>query len=284
MAPMNGIFLMLASDLAFAVMAATLKFLGSGIPASEVVFVRSLVSTGLLWSYLTRRSMPLRAKEPGLLWARGIVGYVALQSYFWALPQLRLGTAVMLNYTAPIFAVVFSFVLLREKPAFVVLLSLAASFAGVWLLSSSEISGHSWPLAAGLLSGLLAGMVYVMIRQSQKSDPPLLVIFYFTVCCTAVSGLLLFRTGWVTPTTQQWLLLTLITASSLAGQVLFTYALQAAPVWVVSPFGYFTPVLGMFLGLVFWKELPTAANLTGAAFIIGCGTLMLGYFRRLAQT
>ena len=277
---MNGILLMLCADAAFALMAATTKFTGQRLSAVEIVFTRSLLSCAVLGFVLAQKKISLRANEPGLLWARGIVGYIALQSYFWALPQLSLGTAVMLNYTAPIFAVIFSFYALREKPPLSAMLSLLVSALGVYLLSSPEISGHGPAVLAGLLSGLLAGSVYVMIRQSNKTDTPLLIIFYFTVSCTIGSAFLLLKTGWLAPTPVEWLGLLVIAASSLLGQIFLTFSLQRSPVWVVSPFGYLTPVIGLALGIILWRETPNAANLTGSALVIICGIAILKKFGR----
>jgi drug/metabolite transporter (DMT)-like permease len=278
---MNGIVLMLLSDVAFALMAAATKFTGQRVPAAEIVFVRSVLSTAALFWYLRKTGVTLRPKEPLLVWTRGIVGYIALQSYFWALPQLTLGTAVMLNYTAPIFAVIFSFFILHEKPPLPVKLLLAVSFGGVYLLCTPEIPDKPAALMAGLLSGLLAGSVHVMIRHSRKSDPALLMIFYFTVSSMIGSGLLLFKTGWTAPTGVEWAGLLAITVISLVGQVCMTVALQKAPVWVVSPFGYLTPVMSLWLGWLLWSEAPRAANVLGSAVVIGCGVLMLTYFRNL---
>ena len=277
---MNGIFLMLFADVAFAVMAAATKFAGVRLPAFEIVFIRSFLSCAALWVTLTQRKISLKANEPGLLWARGIVGYAALQCYFWALPQITLGTAVMLNYTAPIVAVIFSFFVLREKPPLLVKLLLPVCALGVYLLSSPEIKGHAAAVGAGLISGLLAGSVYVMIRQSNRTDAPLLIIFYFTLSCSVGSVLFLLKTGWVTPTAAEWLVLAVITISSLFGQIFLTYSLQKSPVWAVSPFGYLTPVLALLIGRVIWHEMPNAASLTGGALIILCGIILLNRFGR----
>ncbi len=277
---MNGIFLMLCADLAFALMASATKALGSHLPAAEIVFVRSLLSLVACYWLLRSQHIALGGNNPALLWARGIVGFIALQCYFWALPQLPLGMAVMLNYTAPIFAVIFSFLLLGERPPLVVKLCLAVSFGGIYLLSSSSLAGGAAPaLAAGLTSGLLAGSVYVMIRHSHKGDDPLLVIFYFVLSATIGSGALLIKTGWVAPNGREWLELLFITATSFAGQLYLTRSLRKAPVWVVSPFGYLTPVLGYFLGVLLWKEIPTLRSLVGGAVVITCGVVMLVFFR-----
>ena len=278
---MDGIFLMLCADLVFALMAAATKFTGARLPASEIVVVRSVLSCITLYFVLRTNKISLEAKEPGLLWARGVVGYIALQSYFWALPQLTLGTAVMLNYTAPIFAIIFSFYALGERPPLAVKLSLLALSAGIYLLCSGDFSGHPVAVAAGLLSGILAGSVYVMIRRGHKTDSPLLIIFYFSVCCALGSTILLLRTGCIAPTFSEWLGLLAISAASLLGQVFLTYSLRKSPVWAVAPFGYLTPVLSLVLGVFFWGETPSAANLLGGAMVILCGIVLVKKYGRV---
>jgi drug/metabolite transporter (DMT)-like permease len=205
---------------------------------------------------------------------RGIVGFIALFFYFWALPQIDLGTAVMLNYTAPIFAVLASLILGHEKISNSVKSIIAVAFAGVYLLISPHWDIKPAPMLAGLLSGCLAGIVHVLIRQTPKEEKPLMIIFYFTVSSTVGSCLMLGHFPWVGPTMKEWFWLALVTVSSFGGQVLLTHSLKSAPVSVVSPFGYITPVLGMLIGWLIWKESPTAMSLVGSAVVIGCGFLL----------
>ena len=275
---------MLFSDVLFAVMAASQKMAGRTLPAAEVVFVRSLFSMGFVGILLARNRVPLRANEPGLLCARAVFGFAALQMYFWAIPQIALGTAVMLNYLAPIAAVILSFYALHERPQSGVKFMLLLSFIGVYALTAPHTASRLLPLGAAALSGLLAGSVQVMIRQSGRTDSPLLVVFYFTVACVIGSGLLLLKTGFVRPNALEWSALALVTLSSLAGQLCMTTALMEAPIWVVSPLGYLTPVLGALLGYLFWKEIPTPLNAAGAMMVIGCGVAMLLNSRKVWTT
>jgi drug/metabolite transporter (DMT)-like permease len=277
---MNGILLMLCADVAFALMAAAAKSIGGRIPAAEVVLIRSALSCTALFFFLKKSGVRLKGARPSILWARGIIGYAALQCYFWALPQLPLGTAVMLNYTAPIFAVVFSFLTLGEKPPMTVKILLPASFFGIYLLTAPEFAGNPQALFSGLVSGVLAGAVYVMIRKSRQSDPALLVVFYFTLSSVLGSGFLVWtRTGWVDPTPLEWVELMALTAASFLGQICLTHSLQKAPVWKVSPFGYLTPVLGALLGWYFWKESLNVKSVLGGLIVIACGAVMLRLFR-----
>lgn len=275
---------MLGADLAFAVMAASTKFTGKSVPASQIVFVRSFVSMCVLAWMLAAKRISFKGNQPRLLILRGVVGYIALQCYFWALPQIPLGTAVMLNYTAPVFAVLASYLFIKERPSFMAKFALALSFIGMLLLTAPQFVGNPAAITAGLVSGVLAGAVHVMIRQSNKTDDPLLIVFYFTVACTAGSGLLMFKTGMVIPGVTEWLGLTAITVSSFIGQLCLTYSLQKAAVWKVSPFGYLTPVLGLALGILLWGEIPSTTSVLGSLLIIVCGSALVIHFTLTRKT
>ena len=279
---LQGMLLMLGADVAFAAMAAATQFTGRGVSSWQIIFIRSLVSTLILWLWLTLKKVPLTGREPGLLWARGIIGYTALQCYFWALPQLPLGTAIMLNYTAPIFAVILSYWLLRERPGLTSVFSLLLSFAGLFVMSQPSWSDRPWAILAGMMSGILAGLVHVLIRRGNRTDDPLLIIFYFTVSSTVGSGILCLTLGWTRPDAAQWTGLALLTLTSFAGQLCLTHSLQKAPVWAASPLGFLTPVMGLGLGSYLWGQQAGVQEIAGASLIIAGGAYLVFdfYFRK----
>ena len=267
---------MLGAGLSFAVMASALKALPGHLPASEITFIRSFFSTmAIIACFFQQQKFEGPGKRPGVLAARGIIGFIALFLYFWALPQLHLGTAVMLNYTAPLFAVVASYFIFKDKANIRVKFLIALSFLGVYLLAVPQISERPAAFLAALTSGFLAGMVHLLIRQSFGEDePPLLIIFYFTAICTMGSLFFLPFTRWVWPDTRQWALLIVITMTSFFGQLGLTYSLRKAPVSVVSPFGYITPVISLVFGFLIWREDPGLAGILGSVLVIFCGTLL----------
>lgn len=266
----RGILLMLCGSAAFAVMAACAKGC-SRLPASQTVFVRSVLATVLLAAWMRSHRVPLVSREPALLYARSLVGFTAMMTYFWTLTRLDLGTAVMLNYTAPLFAVVLARFILRERTSAGGSLAILVAFAGVFLLTGPRWSAQPAPIMAGLTAGLLAGTVHILIRNTSRGESPLTIILYFTVASSIGSGLLLMWTGPVLPTLPETLLLAGVTVSSLIGQIGLTYSLRIAPVPTVSPFGYLTPVLSFAAGWLIWGELLSATSVLGSLLIIGAG-------------
>jgi len=271
----QGIFLMLGANVAFAAMAAADKEL-TDLSASEVVFIRSALGTAaFLLYFLWKKNSGWPGKNPPVLTARGTFGFIALFLYFWALPKLHLGTAVMLNYTAPIFAVILSHWVLKEKSAHHAKALIAASFFGVYLLTAPQITEQPVAFAAALASGFFVGVVHILIRRSTAGqEPPLLIIFYFMAICMIGALFLWPFSQWRMPAPREWIFLWVITVTSILGQLGLTYSLRKAAVTVVSPFGYFTPVMGLLLGFLIWKENPGWDGYLGSVIVIICGALL----------
>jgi len=300
----RGIFWMILASSSFAIMAAAAKYCGRRLPVPEIILVRSLLSSIFIAFLIFKTKISWRArgdplprptcreqrlaawvgKNPTILASRGAVGFVALTLYFWAVSRLDLGTAVMLNYTSPIFALLLARVFMGEHAGGSARAAVLISFAGVYLLCAPHFQAQPAALIAGLLSGVLAGSVHVLIRQSHEEDSSLTIIFYFTAICTLGSALMIGSSGLVQPTRGEWLALGIVTLTSLLGQFGLTYALKCAPVWVVTPFGYFTPIFGALLGWVLWKEPLNTWGLAGGILIISGGALIYRSIRSWPET
>lgn len=274
---------MLMATLSFAVMAAAAKFCSKeGLGAAQIILVRSVVGSAVMALFLYRGRLSFIGKDPLILTGRGVIGFIAMYLYFWSIPQINLGTASMLNYTSPIFAVLLAFLFLKEKLSLTVKMAVAVSFTGMYFLAAPDLAERSPALLAGLLSGFFAAVVHILIRSSQKDESPFTIIFYFTVASTIGSALLLGPAGWVRPSAEAWLALGVVTVTSIIGQLGLTYSLRTAPVAVVSPFGYLTPVFGSVLGYFLWEESLTGMGLLGSALIIASGAFIYARHAREA--
>jgi len=270
----RGILLMIGGAFSFSLMAICVKFLSRHLPSTEVVFLRSFLGALLLGFIMVRKRVSWKGQNQKLLIGRGVVGFCALSLFFWTLSQLDLGTAVMLNFTAPLFAVFLAFFILKERGSRSIYVAIGLSFIGVYLLAAPVWELKPLPLLAGLLSGLFAGLVHLLIRFSPPKEHPFLIIFYFLAISSVGSFLLLFKTGFVMPVGLDWLWILGVTLGAHFGQIGMTFSLKTAPIPVVSPFGYLTPVFGSLWGWFIWGELMTSKGLLGSAIIIACGIFL----------
>jgi drug/metabolite transporter (DMT)-like permease len=215
-------------------MAVAAKMAARSLPAGEIAFVRfALMLTPLLLvPGLARRAMTYDRLD--LLVYRGFFGGVAVLLYFLAISHVPVGTATLLNYSSPIFSVLFASLFLGEAVRRWVLLPATVAFVGVALvtggLGESGLFAHfgRWE-TAGLLSAVLSGAAVAAIRAARRTESSWAIYGSFTLfglLTTAPFGL----ATWRAPGTREWLLLGAVGATSIAAQLLMTYAYR----WVTN--------------------------------------------------
>lgn len=268
----SGIKLMSASAIAFSLMALCVKFVTETLPPFQIVFFRSFFGMLMVLPFLLRRKTPFWGTERAKLVARGVSGCLALLLHFYTIAKLELGLAVMLNYTAPIFAVIFAVFWLKEKPGLSVWGLILLAFFGVVLLNST--GGMIWrpEVWLALVSSVFAAIAYVSIRTIRHRESPYTVIFYFTMISTA--GSLFFCHGWKWPDLKEWFLTAGVVVFSFYGQVWMTTALRRAPSYLVTPFQYLHPVLSFGYGWLLWGNSVTFRTGLGVFLIVLSGSLI----------
>jgi len=268
---------MVLAAFSFSIMATFVKFACQTLPSMEVVFFRSAFGLIPMSILIVNARASWFGKTPKIHALRGVFGFAALSLHFYAIAKLDLGTAVMLNYTAPMFVVILAHIMLREKTEPRVTAAILFSFFGLYLLASPHFEAKPIPILLGILSGLFAAIAYVLIRFSKEDKSPYTIIFYFTAIST-IASLPFVSVHFVRPTFQEWLGLIGVSVGAVFGQVFLTRSIQKAPISYVLPFSYLTPVFATFFGLLIWKERLTLQTLMGGAIIILCGISI--YFLR----
>ncbi|MBI4549952.1 MAG: DMT family transporter [Candidatus Omnitrophica bacterium] len=280
---LSGILYMCAASLAFALMAVSVKFTAQTLPVTEIIFFRSLSGTLAIGWLILRKGVPFWGKEKPKLILRGVSGYIAMALHFLTIAKLPIGLAVMLNFTAPVYAAALAVIFLEEKPGWFLWTMIVVSFAGVYLLTLPPGGGPVWTPAdlagnwgyilLGLISGFMAAVAYTAIRSIKHRESPLTIIFYFTFASTVGSVFLLFY-GVRWPNFPEWIGLAGVAVGSLYGQLWMTIAFRRAPASLVSPFSYLTPAFSFWAGYVFWRDPVTLYTVIGAGLVFLAGSLI----------
>jgi len=107
----------------------------------QVTLVRFLVGIVAVLTLFTARPGTFRPVRYGLLASRGLFGGIAALLYFLSIELIPAGEATLLNNTFPIWAVLISFFILKERPTFHLAVALLVASAGVFLvLGGGELS------------------------------------------------------------------------------------------------------------------------------------------------
>ncbi|MCV6587706.1 MAG: DMT family transporter [Marinobacterium sp.] len=276
---------MLLSALGFALMAACVKMVGAyGIPVLEIVAARALVSLALSYIDVRRKRISIWGENHLLLFARGMVGALALICVYYSVTTLPLAEATVLQYTYPAFTALIAWLFLQESVQRATLACIALSLIGVLVMvqpGSLMEAGAELPLfsvAAALLGALGSAIAYVLVRRLSQSEDASVIIFYFPLIALPVS-LLLLGSDFVIPSGQAIFLLLLVGIFTQVGQIGLTKAMAAEKAGKVSAYAYVQVIFSALLGLVLFSELPTVWTLLGGALIIG-GALINALWKR----
>lgn len=264
------------SALFFAGTSALVKHLGPHVSLELIVFARNFFSLLLLLPWVAHTGVRnLTSEQPGLHALRGMFGLGAMYASFYALTELPLAQATLLTQTAPLYVPLIAAWWLREPLDRTLVLAALVGFAGVGLILFPTDGGLDSSAALwGLASGAFAACAFVTLRRMSRSEPPMRIVFYFTVVGTLVAAFPL-ALNWTTPPPDAWFPLIMLAVLATGGQAFLTLGYSLAPAARVGPFNYMNVVFAALLGLIFWQEIPDDLALVGALLVFVACVIVL---------
>lgn len=281
----KGIICILFAAFGFSMMSAFVRLAGE-LPTFQKAFFRNFVALIVIGTTLVIKKQSFRLKKGNAapLLGRVVFGTAGMLCNFYALDRLVLADANMLNKLSPFFAVVFSAVLLREKPKPAQIAGVIAAMIGSAFIIKPGFSGMSAadaiPAAAGLLGGLGAGIAYTFVRMlGKRGENGLLIVFYFSAfSCLVCLPSILFD---YTPMSAGQLTCLILTGCfACIGQLGITKAYLYAPAKEISVYDYSQVIFAALLGFALFGQIPDVLSVVGYLLICGAGIAMFFYNRK----
>lgn len=262
---LRGILYILISTFAFAWMNLLARYL-SDLHPLQVVFFRAFGTFVILFPYMLYKKVSILGTHRAWLTIRGVVGFLSIALFFWVIQRIPLGSAISIRYVAPAFSVLLAVIFLKEKVKIWQWIGLLLAIVGVFVLKGSDmrIDGLSFVLI--MVSAVLLGIVFTMLRYLGSKEHFLTIINYFMVAC--MLGSLAFLHKWQMPTDNEWIWLGTIGLFGLVGQVFMTKAFQEAETNVIAPFKYMELLYALLLGSIFLEETYAYYALIGMSLIV----------------
>jgi drug/metabolite transporter (DMT)-like permease len=262
----SGIYYMIFSVLAFAMMNTIVKYL-SDFNVYQIVFFRSIGTLFFTIPLLLKYQIPMLGNNKKLLILRGALGVFSLSCFFATLNYLAVGTAVSLRYTSPIFAAIFAAIFLKEKIKPLQWLLFIIAFIGVLIIKGFGTEIRLTGLLFALLSAISLGLIFVIIRKIGTSEHPLVIINYFMIIAFIFGGALSIP-NWTTPSGVEWILLLSLGVFGYAGQLYMTKAFQLHETSTVAPLKYLEVLFMVLIGAFWFEEVYSLWTLFGIFLIL----------------
>jgi drug/metabolite transporter (DMT)-like permease len=272
-----GILYMLGATVLFAGSSAAAKWLVASYSFGEVLFVRQAVSLVVCALIILPFSGPTvfrtnRLRGHGM---RAVIQGSAQICIIVALSMMPLASAMAINFSAPLFATLFSAIFLREWVGRARGAALLVGFAGVLIITEPGADTFQVGALFAVANAVLYGSIATAVRGLSSTESPETLTMYQMVLLTLFFAPLVPLVGFTLPTVFDGALLLVMGAANAIGQYWWTRAISLAPTSAVTPFYYFSLVWSMILGFLIWSDVPSIALLTGSAIVVGSGLFLL---------
>jgi drug/metabolite transporter (DMT)-like permease len=267
----RGILWMALASFTYACTYAVVRELSGSFTAFQIVFFRSALGILFMAPWLVRAGRgALYFNHAWLYWARTACNYVGMVLLMWGIGRLALQNVTALQFTIPLFTVLFVALILGETVGVHRWAALLIGFSGALVIVRPGFVEVSAASLAVLGCSALYGLSNVTTKRLTQLDDPNAVVFHVFSLMMLV-GLVPALWHWTTPTLAQLPWIVAMGALSTLATLGTTRGLAAADASVVMPINFLRQPFAVTLGFIFWTELPDIWTGIGSAIIFGAG-------------
>ncbi len=252
----------------FALMAFLVKLLSFSLSAAEILFVRAIFSMVIIWLIVSFVYKRIKVRNINMLVVRGVFGGLAVLFYFIAISRIPLSSAVLLANSYPIFAVLFSAIIIKEKPNIDSVLVLLIALGGMFFVLEPNFGKIDIGYLFAIVAAVLGGMAVTSIRELRKTDSSW-VIAQAQMIGAALFSVVFLPSSFKFPSLNEWGLLLLIGIVGTAAQLAFTRPFKFIPTAEGTYVAPLYTVFAVLFAVFFLGEVISQRFIVGAVLIFG---------------
>lgn len=264
----TGSLLMLSSAFNFAILDSLVKILGPSFRVWDIAFYRFGCGLLLLTAIFSWHGNPFKGHNPKLMVINGLISAMGFLALVISIRLIPISTAMVLFYSFPAFAVLFSTVLFKEKIKKVELLFVLVAFSGVMLLFEFNLEGSLFGQAMGLLAGICIGLSITVVRKLREKDGSVVIYLYYCLVGIIISLPLFLVEPRLPQFGTEWLILGGIVLSSVFAMLLMNMGFRYCKSWEGGLFLTSEMVFTSLFGIFFLHEIVTWRFLGGGLLIL----------------
>lgn len=258
-----------------------------GFTSIELTSLRAFVSAPVLTILLlikNRSLLKIRPKDCWCFIGTGLCSFVFFNvCYFISISYTSLAVSSILLYTAPVFVMLLSLVLFREKMTLQKTISLALAFVGCVLVAGIGQAAAAQVTAAGIIAGVLSGFGYALYSifgryaLDKKYDSQTITAYTFVFAAIGCSFLVDFGGLWEKIGMNLPLILEILAFGLLSSTIpflLYTWGLTYVESSKASITATVEPMVATLVGIFVFHEEMTAASGIGILCVLAALILL----------
>jgi len=274
--PLTGALFGLAAFGLYAGYDISVKFLGAGYSAFQIIFFAGLLGLPLMmvFAMVDKDQGSLRPVQPRLLAFRVVV--VVFNGIIgpYAFANLPLAQCYAIFFTMPIFITLLAVPMLGEKIDMVRGMAVVLGLIGVIIALDPGATPLQIAHLAAILGAMSGALNYVLLRKTGGTERTIVLMLYPMIAQTLVLALIVpFH---YQPMPLADLAVTgFMGATLVAGSILIIAAYRRARAIIVAPMQYSQIFWGTLFGILLFDEAISLPTMIGTALIVLAGVIVV---------
>ncbi len=288
-APMNttlkAAVWMIGAITSFTLMAIAGRAVSFELDTFEIMLFRSLTGIAIVVAVAgyTGTFRQIGRTRLGLHATRNVCHFAGQNLWFYAITVIPLAQVFALEFTTPIWVILLSPLLLKERLTAVGLLSAGIGFVGILIVARPDPANISVGLMAAASCAVFFALTAIFTRRLTRTESIITILFYLTtmqavfgLVCAGIDGDIAL------PSAQSLPWVVLIGCAGLMAHFCLTNALRIAPASVVMPIDFVRLPTIAIVGMLLYGEALELAVFVGAAVIFAANYLNITFAMRQA--
>ena len=266
---------MVGAIASFSAMAIAARIVLDDLSAMQLMFYRNIIAVAVLLLCLPLIGLQrLKVQQPLTHLIRHSVHFLGQYAWFVAIALIPLAQVFALEFTVPIWAVLFAALLVNEPITRQRLWAVVLGFAGTLVIVRPGLVAVETGTVVMLAGALAFGLVHTLTRKITLTDNPMSVMVLMNFLQLPMAGIA-FGFDPVWPPTWQWPCLIAIALAALSAHYCLARALSLAPANVVIPMDFLRlPLIAVLAWWIFQEPLELW-------LFVGAGLMLAGIWINL---
>ncbi|MDC3404311.1 DMT family transporter, partial [Acidimicrobiia bacterium] len=161
-------------------MAVAGKEISLQIDTFEILFYRSVIGVSIILFFLVKKNQlhEINLKEISTHLKRNVAHFTGQNLWLYALASITLAEVTSLEFTMPIWIVLFSYLMLNEQMDKFKIISVCIGFIGVLITVRPDIDSINLGLIAAAISAIVFALTNIYTRRLTRTESTLTILFF----------------------------------------------------------------------------------------------------------
>jgi len=249
-------------------MLATVRLLSEELSTNTLLFFKNFLALVFVFPLIIKKKIRLfDTQQLNLHLIRTIAAFVGGIAIFYSLSTIPLTLVVSITFSAPIFASVFAYMVLKENITKAKIISLTLGLIGVLVLLRPAMSSDFAGVLAAFLAAIMTAIAFIAVKQLSIIDGPHKVMIFPFILLLPLSAIMAML-DWTTPSLTQLPYLLLMGVGICVSQYSMVKAFSLAEASRLLPIDFIKLIIASAIGTIYFGDKLDEWAIAGGTIIL----------------